>query len=603
MADATLSIVINARNNASAALQGIQKDVGGLQGSLGKLATIAGGVGLERLGEGAGQFLGSAAQAAADDAASLAKLKQAVENSGASYDTYKSQLEGVIDAGMKKGFTDDQTRDALSLLTAQTGSASEAMKRYGLAQDLARGANIDVVTASKLLGKVTDDNVNVLNRYGISVQKGASEAELFGAIQQKFGGQADAFANSTAGQMASAKIQMSELKEQIGYAVLPALALLADVLATKIAPAIATTIGFLTEHKGEVLAFAAGVAAVLVPAFIAWAISAASAAIATLVALAPLILVTAAVGLLALGLYELVTHWDTVKEKTMEVVGWMSDFIDEHFSAIKQIVVDAFEVVKGEVETAMTVIRDIIKIVTAVFTGDWSAAWDGIKQLVGDVLEGIVSDITLKLGLVRDIMGLAWVVVKGAAGIAWDELKSLISTAIDDVVGFVEAAPGRIAGFIGNMTVAALGLGMAFKDGVVNGIRGGFGALGDITAELWDALRSILNSAIDAINDFIPDEIVMPGAIPNINLPDNPIPHLAAGVMAAKGGAYIVGEYGPELAMIPAGARVLPAWQTRQAMQPQSQPTVIHNNTYVYPQQIVINGDPRTGLAALGLGV
>jgi hypothetical protein len=60
-------------------------------------------------------------------------------------------IEDVIKSGQRLGFTDDQTRDSLSLLAAQTGDSTEAVKRYSLAQDLARGANIDVVTASKLV--------------------------------------------------------------------------------------------------------------------------------------------------------------------------------------------------------------------------------------------------------------------------------------------------------------------------------------------------------------------------------------------------------------------------------------------------------------------
>ena len=187
-----IAILVKAKDEASKVLGDVEQKAKGIGGALGDTAKIAGGF---VLGEGltrAPGFLLDAAQAAADDAANVAKLKQAVENTGAAWSDYSDQLDQVIEDGQRKAYTDDQVRNSLALLVAQTGNAGEAQKRFALAMDLSRGAGIDLETASKLLGKVTEENVNVLGRYGIKVKEGASETELFGAIQQKFGGQADA---------------------------------------------------------------------------------------------------------------------------------------------------------------------------------------------------------------------------------------------------------------------------------------------------------------------------------------------------------------------------------------------------------------------------
>jgi hypothetical protein len=212
--------------------------LGAFGSALGGVAKIAGGFIVAQGLLKAPGMLVAAANAAAEDAASTAKLQRAVENTGAAYGKYAGQIKTTIDLAQKRGFTDDQARDSLSILTAQTDDAGEALRRFGLAQDLARGANIDVVTASRLLGKVTDENVNVLNRYGISVEKGASETELFAAVQRKFGGQADDFAKSAAGQAAAAKIAFSEFKESIGYLVLPVMGALAKLMNTTVIPAL-----------------------------------------------------------------------------------------------------------------------------------------------------------------------------------------------------------------------------------------------------------------------------------------------------------------------------------------------------------------------------
>ena len=57
-------------------------------------------------------------------------------------------------------------------------------------------------------------------------------------MQAKFAGQADTYAQSTAGQFESAKIRLGEAKEAIGTALLPVLAKLVTVFADDVLPVI-----------------------------------------------------------------------------------------------------------------------------------------------------------------------------------------------------------------------------------------------------------------------------------------------------------------------------------------------------------------------------
>ena len=76
-----------------------------------------------------------------------------------------------------------------------------------------------------------------LRRMGIVLGENATEADALAAVQAKFGGQASEFAKSTAGQFEQAKLQMGELQESIGAALLPVMTVLAGVLAQTIVPA------------------------------------------------------------------------------------------------------------------------------------------------------------------------------------------------------------------------------------------------------------------------------------------------------------------------------------------------------------------------------
>lgn len=193
-----------------------QKQIGGLGAALSGAGGIATGIlGAEAFREGL-HFINESIQAAAEDEAAQLRLRNAVENTGAAWSTYSKQLDDVAQRGIELGFSDEQTREALALLTAQTDSAGEAQRRFALAQDLSRGTGLDLITASRLLGKVTEENVNVLARYGIRVKEGATETDLFAAVYAKFHGQAQTFADSTAGQMARLKAETEEAKEEFG---------------------------------------------------------------------------------------------------------------------------------------------------------------------------------------------------------------------------------------------------------------------------------------------------------------------------------------------------------------------------------------------------
>lgn len=197
--------------------------IGRLGGALGQVAKIAGGFvvaqGLLQLPG----FLSGAAQAAIEDEAATLRLEQALRNVGGAFDENLASVNERIAAGQKLAYGDDAVRDSFQQLLAATGDVDEALRRQALAMDFARGANIPLEQASRLLGKVTAENVEAFKRMGITIGEGATEAEAFAVIQEKFGGQAAAYAASTAGQFEQLKIRFGEMKEQLGAALLPVL--------------------------------------------------------------------------------------------------------------------------------------------------------------------------------------------------------------------------------------------------------------------------------------------------------------------------------------------------------------------------------------------
>lgn len=170
--------------------------------------------------------LGVAAIHMADDyEKSHARLETAVKNAGQDMDAFKGKIDATDSQMEKFGFTNADTENALSRLTAATHDVSKATDLMGLAADIARGRNIDLQSATDLLVKVEAGRYTQLTRLGIATAdqvkgfKDSAEAVQF--LANTFGGDAQARADTFAGKMEALHAKVTDLGAQIGMALIP----------------------------------------------------------------------------------------------------------------------------------------------------------------------------------------------------------------------------------------------------------------------------------------------------------------------------------------------------------------------------------------------
>lgn len=226
---ANLQLLISAVDNASGTLNKIDKAGGSLGKTLGTALKVGALAGAAGIGIAVVAGLKFAAMAAKEEVG-IKRLGAAIDANGGSWAKQGDEVERIIRQRERLSFADDELRDSLSILVAQTGNLDEAMRRQSVAMDLSRGANIDLGTASKLLGKVTDENHAALTRYGIVIDKGADATEVMAAVQAKFAGQSEAFADTSVGKWERFKNTLDNIKEAIGAGLLPVMTGAADLL-------------------------------------------------------------------------------------------------------------------------------------------------------------------------------------------------------------------------------------------------------------------------------------------------------------------------------------------------------------------------------------
>jgi hypothetical protein len=213
--EAALTIVLQARDDTKGAIDTAEQKITKLEKAH-ALAKSAVGALSGVLASSLVGSLSDAARAAADDEANVAKLQQAVENTGASWEVYDKLFAERIKQGQDLAFTDTEIRDSLAGLTSQTGEASSALQLNLLAMDLARAKGIDLATASDIVGKAAAGNTTQLGKLYPALKDAANATEALGMLQKLTAGQAEIYGKSTAGSIFKVKDAADEMKETVG---------------------------------------------------------------------------------------------------------------------------------------------------------------------------------------------------------------------------------------------------------------------------------------------------------------------------------------------------------------------------------------------------
>jgi hypothetical protein len=176
---------------------------------------------------GLGAALFDATKGAIEDQAAQDKLAGVLERvTGATDAQIKANEDWISVQGKVLGYTDDQLRPVLGRLATATGDVTKAQELAAQAMDIsaASGKPLESVTAA--LEKAYGGNMTALAKlapeYRDLIKEGATFEEVMDKIGKTTGGAASDAANTAQGKFERLGIALSETKESIGAALLPA---------------------------------------------------------------------------------------------------------------------------------------------------------------------------------------------------------------------------------------------------------------------------------------------------------------------------------------------------------------------------------------------
>jgi hypothetical protein len=277
--------------------------------TFGKVGDAAGKAGdkVEKSGSKFGGFIKNAAKVAAagalggvvamfktgldeqsDFLAGQAQLANGLKTTGNAANTSVKGMEDLASSVQNySGQTDDSIVASEKLLLTFTnirnkGKGTNAIfdEATKMTADMAAKMGGDASKYAVQLGKALNDpakGVSKLTKIGVTftdaqkkqiaaMQKAGdtvgAQKVIMAELRKEFGGSAKAAGQTLPGQMARAKRSFEDVSQGLVASFMPILTKLADILTTTVLPAFQATIGWMTKHKGVVLAFAAAIGAV-----------------------------------------------------------------------------------------------------------------------------------------------------------------------------------------------------------------------------------------------------------------------------------------------------------------------------------------------------
>jgi phage-related protein len=245
--------------------------------------------------------------------------------------------------------------------------------------------------------------------------------------------------------------------------------------------------------------------------------------------------------------------WGLIKGLVQGIISFFTWLFDE---------LVGHSIIPDMMHAIVTWFQWIFAPINAVWQMLWTAIkwyWNNIALPVFNFISSTVSHIPDAFNLAKDLVGSYFNLLGNVIRWVWDNL-------ISPVFGLIRNGIGDVANVI---------------DGVLNGISNTWNSIWNgmrnVFNSVWDDVKNTFNGAIGFIkgiwNSFvrtwngihidIPKVHIPTGIGPGIDIGGGSVglpnlPYLAKGGDIVRAGLAVVGERGPELAMLPAGTRVLP---------------------------------------------
>jgi hypothetical protein len=155
----------------------------------------------------------------------LNKLGVTLSNFGMNTPAVRKEIEDLTGSYVDLGFGGEEAAAGFDVLFRSTGDLEKSQALLATSADLARIKNISLADASSIVAKANQGSAKAFKEMGIVLDTTLPRAEMLdkamGELNQKIGGQAIAYTETFAGQLAVTKEKFADVAETLGTTLLP----------------------------------------------------------------------------------------------------------------------------------------------------------------------------------------------------------------------------------------------------------------------------------------------------------------------------------------------------------------------------------------------
>lgn len=199
----------------------------------------------------------------------------------------------------------------------------------------------------------------------------------------------------------------------------------------------------------------------------------------------------------------LTTVWNVIKGLATVVFGALTAFWNTWGSTIMTYFEGVWNTIKAVFGTALDVLADLFAVFSSLFAGDWAGLWENVKQLGSDVWNGILNIISTILTAIWNVLSSIWSTIwsflSGILTNIWDGITSTftnilssITTTIGNIKNAIVEGIQAAIDWITSLPAQALQWGADIIQGIVDGITGAVGKVGEAVKGVANKIKSFL---------------------------------------------------------------------------------------------------------------
>lgn len=199
----------------------------------------------------------------------------------------------------------------------------------------------------------------------------------------------------------------------------------------------------------------------------------------------------------------LTTVWNIIKGVATVVFSALTAFWNTWGSTIMTYFRGVWNTIKAVFGAALDVLADLFAVFSALFAGDWSGLWEAVKQLASDVWNGILNIIGTILTSIWNVLSSIWSTIWGFISETLTNIWNGITSTFTNILNSITETVGNIKnsiveGFqaaidwITSLPAQALQWGADIIQGIVDGITGAVGKVGEAVKGVADKIKSFL---------------------------------------------------------------------------------------------------------------